>query len=109
VCRMTIYSVLLAAGTVTGGTNPTVFTAPAAGVVVVRDIEVAGLASATGPVAFQVYSGSIVSPIYKVHVDDTFMSYHWEGRQVLAPGDLLRVQALDGSVYYRISGYLLGV
>jgi hypothetical protein len=105
---MAVYSVLLAAGTVTGGSNPTVFTAPAVGVVVVRDIEVAGLAGATGPVAFQVYSGSTVSPIYKVRVEDTFASYHWDGRQVLQPGDLLRVQAVDGSVYYRISGYLLG-
>ena|SRR5690242_11616868 len=106
---MAVYSVLLAAGRVQESMSQNVYTAPAAGVVVVRDIIICSDLGETGGVGVDVISGSVSTPIFHVMVADTFLSYAWEGRTVLLPGDVLRVTTLDGACKYRISGYLLGV
>ena len=106
---MAVYSVLLAAGLVPSDSAVIVYTAPASGVVVVRDLVVTSQTVAAGLLSFMVVSGSVWTPIYKVRVSDNFITYQWQGRQVLEPGDEIQVATSDGGVRYRISGYLLGV
>ena|SRR5690242_9290238 len=105
---MAIYSVLLAAGRVQESMSRDVYTAPAAGVVVVRDIIICSDLGETGGVGVDVISWSVSTPIYHTNVADLWLSYQWQGRQVLLAGDVLRVTTLDGACRYRVSGYLLG-
>lgn len=105
---MAVYSELLAAGQFFGTALTTVFTAPATGVVVVRDVVFCPDTDGVGLVYLDVISGSAQSTIYCASINDG-SSYHWQGRQVLLPGDELVVHASDFSQFrYRVTGYLLG-
>lgn len=105
---MTVYSKLLAQGFVTSGDDVAVYTAPATGTVVVRDI-ILGQADSTGGLArVTCLSGSLFTPIYGVVLSGTGTTQHNDLRTVLQPGDVLHVQTLGGDIWYRISGYLLG-
>lgn len=105
---MAVYSTLLAAGRLTGAGDALVYTAPAVGTVVVRDIELDATAIDVGVVSVYVLSGSVASTIYSVPVVTARQSQHWDGRAVLLPGDAVYVYRDGGPVSYRVSGYLLG-
>jgi hypothetical protein len=103
-----VYSVVLAAGQTAQDGDVLVYTAPATGVVVVRDVV---LLTATLDVEFvylYVTSGSARSYILSQPAPVRALTYHWQGRQVLEPGDGLRVYDDAAVLFYRISGYLLG-
>lgn len=103
-----VYSVLLAAGVMAAGNALGVYTAPPTGVVVVRDIVLAATGGAGGQAVVEVLSGTDITIIKGVVVAATPVSEHWEGRQVVLPGDVLVVAAPNVAISYRISGYLLG-
>lgn len=105
---MAVYSVLLAAGRLTGAGDMLAYTAPALGTVVVRDIELDATAIDVGVVSVYVLSGGVPSTIYSVPAITARQSQHWDGRAVLLPGDELYVYRDGGPVSYRISGYVLG-
>ena len=104
-----VYTILLGEGLVEAESALAIYTAPTLGVVVLRDISVCGHLGGSGPVEFVAGGGVVWYPIFKVRTVDAFISYHWDGRQVLAPGEQLRVMALDGAHKFRVTGYLLGV
>lgn len=105
---MAVYSGLLAAGLTFGTALTTVYTAPALGVVIVRDVVFCADSDGVGFVWLDVISGSVQTTIYCASISDA-SSYHWQGRQVLLPGDALAIHASDYSQFrHRISGYVLG-
>lgn len=105
---MAIYSTLLAAGNVDDGSLQDIYTAPALNTVVVRDIEIVQSSAYYGPCRVRVLSGSALSFIYVVTPTTVGQSYHWEGRAVLLPADVLQAESINGGFWYRISGYVLG-
>lgn len=105
---MAVYSVLLAAGALSGAGETLVYTAPPLNTVVVRDIVLDATAIDVGVVSVVVKSGGVYSTICSVPAVTARDSQHWSVRQVLLPGDELRVYRDGGPVSYRISGYLLG-
>lgn len=105
---MAIYSVLLAAGRVTEETSLDVYTAPDVGVVVVRDIVLGNFSGGAALMSVQAGSGSSYVPLLQVPEVENASTFHWEGRQVLLPGQKLGFSTLAGPATYRISGYHLG-
>lgn len=106
---MAVYSTLLAAGVYGGGDNAVVYTAPPLKTVVVRDVTVASSDGSTGGLSVQVLSGGVYTTLYRVRVADSGVSYQWQGRDVLLPGDqIVLSNPIESSVSYRISGYVLG-
>lgn len=105
---MAVYSELLAAGQFASPSLTVVYTAPPTGVVVVRDVVFCADTDGVGLVYLDVISGSAHTTIYCANISDG-SSYHWQGRQVLLPGDELGVRASDYSLFrFRVAGYLLG-
>lgn len=105
---MTIYSQELARGQASAITDQAVYTAPSAGVVVVRDIVLLHSdASPPRTVAVKVVSGTTTTFIVAVPNQPGSTTLHWEGRQVLAPGDVLHVVTdATGFLFWRIMGYV---
>jgi hypothetical protein len=88
-----------------------VYTAPASGVVVVRDIvmSVRGVFVAGQLIAVEANSGSAPVRLASQSNPSNVVVYHIDLRQVLQPGDTLAVGVLLAqTLEYRISGYLLG-
>lgn len=107
---MAIYSVLLAAGNGDASAPLSVFTAPETGVVVVRDIVLMHADTTNRRVAAWVLSGSTVSMITSKATVVPLEEQHWQGRQVLLPGDQLFVyMPTTATLYWRLSGYQLGL
>ena len=107
---MAIYSVLLGKGHGRATGTTLIYTAPADGVVVVRDITC--FVSVAGVAAFQVYGstpGGAIGYLMSVSAPAAAETYHWSGRQVLLPGEELYISGGTDRVTYRVSGYLLGV
>lgn len=108
---MAIYSKLLAEGNLPGPASAVVYTAPASGVVVVRDIvmSVRGVFVANQVIVVEANSGSIPVRLASQSNPQALVVYHLDLRQVLNPGDTLAVGVLQAqTMEYRISGYLLG-
>lgn len=106
---MAVYSELLVAGHYFGTSQVVVYTAPAVGTVVVRDVVLAPDTDGVGTIGLSVLSGGVVTAIYRINVADSVPSYHWSGRQVLLPGDQLVMRGGDFAEWqYRVTGYVLG-
>jgi len=81
---------------------------PAGEVWVVRDVTLLQFAGSAGA-ASNVYVGDALTLWFiAAHLDPTVADayYHWEGRQVIAPGSAIRVLTGE-STQVRISGYIL--
>ena len=102
-----IYSALLASGTLTGASNALVYTAPSGKLVVVRDVVLLHDDSLVRRVALYGLSGGVASYIASSRVTDPSSVYHWDGRQVLVPGEGLYVLT-DSTLhcFYRVTGYV---
>lgn len=101
---MTVYSEKLGEANASGGAV-TVFTTPADGAVyVVRDIVLSCSSSSGANEAF-VYDTAGTYLLFET--SSGFASFHWEGRQILGPGETISLDAAAGSWSCRISGYRL--
>lgn len=101
---MPIYSVKLGEAAASAGAV-TVFDTPADGAVyVVRDIILSCSSSGGADEAF-VYDTA--GTYFLFETSTGFASFHWVGRQILAPGELISLDAATGSWSCRISGYRL--
>jgi len=106
---MAVYSKLLAARVVAGGSDALVYTAPALGTVVVRDVVVcATTTTGTDVSLYGTSPGGVSTTIWHISVAGTGATLHYDCRVVLEPGERLYVYAPSGAVQVRISGYLLG-
>lgn len=107
---MAVYTTLLASGVTTIGDITTdVYTAPASGVLVVRDIVLTPLSNALPLVGVEVRSPGGELVILTMTPDSTrLLTNHWQGRQVIEPGSTLVIYCSDGAAHYHITGYLLG-
>lgn len=108
---MPVYSTLLARKYKTGPLSAEVlYTAPSTGVVVVRDVVL--MHATVGGAAMDLYtvSGSDIAHLLAVAVQPPVQTLHWAGRQVLAPGEQLVLACpATSNIYWRISGYVLGL
>lgn len=96
-------------GVSTGLGVASVYTVPAGFILDVRDVLLWwGGVAGTGPQGCEVYD-SVFSVVFGVFAPQCCAGnpYHWDGRQVLDPGNQLTVYALEAGWHYRVSGYLL--
>nr|CRY95963.1 hypothetical protein [uncultured prokaryote] len=100
----TIYSQKLASGGVTVGVVTAVYTAPAAGTVIIRDMQLSP--QGDGPSKLVAYVG-YPSQLMGVAGGAAYVSVAWEGRVVLDPGDVVSLYGEDVGWEYYISGYVL--
>lgn len=106
---MAIYTVLLAEGREPADAGLVVYTAPEAGVVVVRDIVLGGFSGGSILIGMLALTGSVQVPlVYSPNLPNA-STLHWEGRQVLLAGQSLLFVSSDGPATYRVTGYHLGV
>lgn len=107
---MSVYSVRLATNIVSAG-PVLVYTVPAGIAAVVRDVLATQVSASSG--AFSIFltvaGGASNLRLWTWGSIPDFGNVHWEGRQVLEPGDTLSV-ITDGSTWhYSISGYQLSL
>ena len=103
-----IYSALLVAGELVGGGDVLLYTAPDTGTVIVRDVVLRSEEAISQAQVYTVYSGSPGAGQADIHSavgTVAGQTYHWDGRQVLRPGEQVWLHASGGTVYCRISGY----
>lgn len=106
---MAVYTTLLAAGLYEDTPAFVVYTAPDDGVTVVRDIVVSKIdgGSTTRLIVDVLSPGGLVTFLAVFIGVPDFQTQHWDGRQVLAPGEKLRVRGSNDTIMYRITGYRL--
>lgn len=107
---MAIYSVCLAHGSGEGPANVAVYTAPEAGTVVVRDIALYLVEDGADRVAAYTVLDGTLAYLMGEPAQPGKSALHWQGRQILRPGEVIHVVTSAEAVFtWRISGYLLGV
>lgn len=102
-----VYSANLFVGPGTGSLQ-TIYTSPAGVTTVVRDVSVFATSSIATPVylVHQVSGGSAaVFALAGTLAADA--GFHWEGREVLAPGDTLELGAYGSALLVTVNGYKL--
>jgi hypothetical protein len=104
-----VYSALLAQGSAPAGVETTVYTAPAVGTVVVRDIVLGVLSGSSTGIQLFVDSGLTRTVLAVVTGISATAEQHRDLRQVLLPGDKIVIKPLTTASVYRISGYVLGL
>jgi len=106
---MTIYSKRLAGGYLVGPSTTVIYTAPSAGVIVVRDIVLAqNDGSNRHVIIYTATPGGAVAELVGATLNGVSDSQHWPMRQVLEPGEVLSLVTIStGQTFYRISGYQL--
>jgi len=104
---MTVYTTLLSRGQVIGPVNTAVYTAPLLGRVVVRDIVLYHDDSVVRTVGMYGLSGGVGRYLLSERSAAPKTTYHFDGRQVLLPGEqLFVISDSTGNVMYTITGYV---
>ena len=99
-----IYSKSLAALFVTDTSVHDLYTAPATGTVVIRDITLICISSGTNQASLRL-PGTVI--IAFPSIDGGDLEYHKSCRTVMNPGDVLAFEANSGDWCVQISGYVL--
>jgi hypothetical protein len=99
-----IYSTQLASGLLSDGSPHTIYTAPAAGTVIIRDIELCFFG--TGPGSINIRLPSTVIFTIQSDVPSPF-EYVKSCRIVMNPSDTIVIQAGEADWSYVLSGYVL--
>ena len=99
-----IYSAQLAKGSVSAGVLTTVYTPPAAGVTIVRDIRLTPL-GASPNAGYVLLNGG--ENVFAYQDQASGLTIGEELRVVLLPADVVQVLAVTQSMQYIISGYVL--
>lgn len=105
-----IYTELLAAASIPASSGVVaLYTAPAVGTVVLRDIIVTPTQASIPAISvYTIAPGGAAVYIDAVLTPANFAVRHWTGRQVMTPGGVLYCNTGNGSVTVRVTGYLLG-
>lgn len=88
-----------------GGLKP-IYTCPAEGSVVVRDLVVGNLHTAAQICRIYVTTGSINVELYRAQAQPSLESEHLDLRQALEPGDVVSMQSGSGPMTVTMTGYV---
>lgn len=99
-----IYSTRLFLGSVAAGSSVTLYTAPAGSVVIIRSIDFIPFGGST---PWEVTIGINGTFFFQAESATAPAAFHWEGRQVMNPGDTITCNTNTGGLDGAISGYVL--
>lgn len=103
-----IYTVPLGRAIASSAGTTSFYTAPATGTIVVRDITASAIGSGSNAVV-QLFDSSGSHALIAVASSTAYTVYQWKGRQVLLPGDQLRLRLVDSLATWSVvaTGYSL--